>query len=157
MEKKPTPFNINWVTHEHEYKERSQDWLWAVGIVAVSIAIASVIFGNTIFGILVLVASFSMAIFINREPDEVEIVVNEKGIARGRIFYPYESIDSFWIDHEHSHPKILLRSKKFFLPLIIVPLGDSDPEEIHSTLSRLLDEEFHSLPFIERLLEYLGF
>ena len=157
MHKKPTPFNINWLAHEHEYKERSSDWFWAVGIVAFSIAIASIIFGSVIFGILVLVASFAMALFINREPDEIEVAVNEIGIARGRVFYPYESLDSFWIDHEHPHPKILLRSKKFFLPLIIVPLGDSDPEEIHETLSRFLDEEFHSLPLIERMLEYLGF
>src|SRR3989344_7369515 len=157
MHKKPTPFNINWLAHEHEYKERNSDWFWAVGIVAFSVAIDSIIFGNVIFGILVLVASFAMALFINREPDEVKVTINERGIARGRVFYPYESLDSFWIDHEHSHPKILLRSKKFFLPLIIVPLGASNPEEIHGTLSRFLDEEFHSLPLIERVLEYLGF
>src|SRR3990167_8118911 len=127
MHKKPTPFNINWGAHEHEYKERSSDWFWAVGIVAFSIAIASIIFGNVLFGILVLVASFAMALFINKEPEVTEVVINEQGVARGRVFYTYESLDSFWIDHEHSHPKILLRSKKFFLPLIIVPLGDSNP------------------------------
>jgi hypothetical protein len=152
------PFRIEWQAHEYEHKKRSSDWFWAVGIISVSIAIASIIFGNIIFGILILVAAFSLSLFINRHPDNVHVIVDEKGIVKGRTRYPYSTIHSFWIDVEHPHKKIILRSQKMFMPLITVPLGEEvDPAELREELIRFIPEEYHSLPFVERFIEYLGF
>ncbi|MEX2013553.1 MAG: hypothetical protein WD897_01405 [Parcubacteria group bacterium] len=155
----PQPlFKIEWDAHEYEHRQRNPDWFWAVGIVSVSVAIASVIFGNIIFGILVLIGAFALSLFANRPPSTLHIVVDEKGVIRGKVRYPYRTLQSFWIDTEHPHKKIILRSEKLFMPLIIVPLGDSvDVEQLRENLSRFLPEEFHSLPLIERVLEYLGF
>lgn len=155
---KPVPFSIEWDAHEYEHKERSQDWFWAVGIISVSVAIASVIFGNTIFGILVLVSVFALALFINRPPENVHVVVNEHGITRERIRYPYSTLESYWLDTDHPHPKIILRSSKVFMPLIVVPLSkDVDAEGLDATLAQFLPEKYHPLPFVEKILEYLGF
>jgi len=154
---KPT-FKIEWEAHEYEHKERSSDWFWAVGIVSVSIAIAAIIFGNFTLGILVLIGAFSLSLFINRPPSTLYGRVDEQGVTRGKIIYPYHSLESFWIDVEHPHKKILLRSQKLFMPLIIVPLGeDVDPDRLHRILSKFLKEEYHSLPLVESVLEYLGF
>src|SRR5438034_10739881 len=98
----PSPFKIEWEAHQYEYKERSSDWFWAVGIVAVSIAVTSVIFHNIIFGILVLVGAFALALFINREPGVVDVRVDERGVTNDKMHYPYESLHSFWIDEDHS-------------------------------------------------------
>jgi len=57
----PRPkFLIEWDAHEYEHRERSPDWFWAVGIISVSVAVAAVIFGNIIFGILVIIAAFTL-------------------------------------------------------------------------------------------------
>ena len=155
---KTAPFRIEWDAHEYEHKERSSDWFWAVGILSVSIAVAAVIFGNVIFAIFILIAVFSLALFINRHPDTVHVIIDEKGVAKDKIRYPYSTLQSFWIDVEHSHPKILLSSEKIFMPLIIVPLGDGvDVEKLHEALSSSLEERYHSLPFVEKIIEYLGF
>ncbi len=155
----PQPsFKIEWGAHEYEHKERSPDWFWAVGIISVSVAVASVIFGNIIFGILVILAAFTLSLFASRPPSTLHILVNEKGITKGDIFYPFPTLKSFWIDTDHSHKKIILQSEKVFMPLIIIPLGENiNIEKLHESLSLFLPEEFHSLPSIERLLEYLGF
>lgn len=155
----PRPsFKIEWDAHEYEHKERSPDWFWAVGIISVSVAIASVIFGNIIFGILVIIATFALSIFANRPPSTLHVIVDERGITRGNVLYPYQTLKSFWIDIEHSHKKIILRSEKMFMPLIIIPLSDEvDVERIHDSLSQFIAEEFHTLPFVEKVLEYLGF
>jgi hypothetical protein len=156
--KQVAPFRIEWDAHEYEHKERSSDWFWAVGILSVSIAVAAVIFGNVIFGIFILTAVFSLALFINREPDSVHVIVDEKGVAKDKIRYPYSTLQSFWIDLEHSHPKILISSEKLFMPLIIVPLGDGvDVDKLHEALGSSLKERPHSLPFVEKVIEYLGF
>src|SRR3990167_8386952 len=151
-------FKMEWDAHEYEHKERSPDWFWAVGIISVSVTIAAVIFGNIIFGILVLIGAFALSLFASRPPHGLRVAVDEKGITKGGVRYPYSTIQSFWIDTEHPHKKIILRSEKLFMPLIIVPLGNEvDTEQLHENLSNFLPEEFHSLPLIERILEYLGF
>lgn len=157
MRQKPS-FQLEWQAHEYEHKERSQDWYWATGIITVSVAIVSIILGNIIFALLILLGAFALALFINRPPETVDITIDEKGVIKGNVRYPYETLKSFWIDLEHPHNKIILRSQKLLMPLIVVPINDSiDPETLHDTLSQFLTEEYHALPFIERLLEYLGF
>ena len=155
----PRPsFKMEWEAHEYEHKERSPDWFWAVGIISVSVTIAAVIFGNIIFGVLVLIAAFALSMFASRPPQGLHMVVDEKGVTRGKVRYPFSTLKSFWIDTEHPHKKILLESEKVLMPLIVVPLGDEvDVDELHENLSLFLSEEFHDLPFVEKILEYLGF
>ena len=156
--KKLESFKIEWEAHEYEHKERSPDWFWAVGIISVAVAITSIIFGNVIFGILVIIATFALILFINREPERTRSSINERGVSRGKTHYPYSTLDSYWIDIEHPHKKILLKSKKLLMPLIMVPLSEEiDPEEIDEALIRFIPREFHNLPLVEQMLEYLGF
>jgi hypothetical protein len=150
-------FRIEWEAHEYEHKERTSDWYWAVGIVAVSGAIASIIFGNIIFGILLLISVFSLTLYINRPPEVTHVLVNEVGVLRGSTFYPYSTLHSFYIDEDHPHRKILIRSKKMLMPLIVVPLGEMNADRVHHNLSGKLPEEYLSLPFVEKILEYFGF
>src|SRR3989344_2844020 len=112
---RPT-FKIEWDAHEYEHKERSPDWFWAVGIISVSVAIASVIFDNIIFGLLVIIGAFTLSLFAKRPPSTLHVVVDEKGITRGKIRYPHSTLESFWIDTEHPHKKIILKSEKMFMP-----------------------------------------
>jgi hypothetical protein len=150
-------FRIEWDAHEYEHKERSSDWYWAVGIVATSGAIAFIIFGNVIFGVLLLLCIFSLTLHINKAPDTTHVVIDEQGIRHKNVLYPYPTLRSFWVDDEHSHPKIIVRSKKTFMPLILIPLGEMDGDRIRSTLQKNIPQEFLTISFVERLLEYFGF
>ena len=156
--KKITPFRLEWLAPMHEHKIRSSDWLWAVGIITFSLALASVIFGNIILAIFILLSAFSLSLFINKEPAKIHVVIDEKGITKGRIHYSYKSLTSYWLDTDHPHPKIILQSSKYLMPLIIVPIGDEiNAEELDRRLSRFLEEKYHSMPFIENVQEILGF
>ncbi len=150
-------FRIEWDAHEYEHKERTSDWYWAVGIVAVAGAVASVIFGNIIFGVLLLLSVFSLTLHINRPPEITHIVINELGIQHKNTLYPFDTIHSFWVDDEHSHPKIIMRSKKTFMPLITVPIGDMNAERIRNALRKEVPEEYLTLTVVEKILEYFGF
>jgi hypothetical protein len=151
-------FKVEWDAHVYEHKERSSDWFWAVGIIIASLAIVAIVFGNIIFGILIIVSAFALSLFINRPPEIIHMVIDENGVTRANIRYPYDTLHSFWVDEIHPHKKILLRSKKMFMPLIIVPLGnDANPEKLQELLLKKLPEQYYSLPFVEKILEYLGF
>lgn len=155
----PRPsFKLEWEAHEYEHRERASDWFWAVGIVSLALVLVAVILGNAILGILIALAAFTLALFAKRKPSTLKVVVDERGITRNNIRYPFSTLRSFWIDTDHSHKKIILRSEKTFMPLVIIPLGeDVGVDELHENLSQFLEEEFHTLPLIERLLERLGF
>ncbi|MHB0978286.1 MAG: hypothetical protein ACYC1K_02715 [Minisyncoccota bacterium] len=151
-------FKIEWDGHEYEHKERSSDWFWAVGIITVAVALTSIILGNIIFALLIIVSAFALLLFINRPPETLHIIVDEKGITKGRVRYPFDTLHSFYIDIDHPHKKILLRSKKMFMPLIVVPLGEKvDIENVETNLLKFIPQEPLVLPFAEQILEYLGF
>lgn len=158
MARQAFQFREEWDAPEHEHKERNQDWFWAMGIIIFSIALVSIILGNIIFAILVIVAAGCLSLFINKEPENVHVVLDETGISKDNTHYPFHTLESFWIDENHPHKKIILKSKKVFMPLIVIPTGDNlDTERLHRILSKFLEEEYHPLPFVEVLLEYLGF
>lgn len=149
---------IEWQAPEHEHKQRSSDWFWAVGIITVAIALTSLLLGNIIFSILIMVSAFSLGLFINKPPEDLHLSISDSGIEKERTLYPFETLESFWIDVEHPHKKIILRSKKVLMPLIIVPLADNvNVEQVRQHLLKYLQEEYHSLPLMEKILEYLGF
>ena len=103
-----------------------------------------VTFGDIIFGILIIIATFTLTLFINRPPDHVHVIVDEKGVTKGGLRYPYSTLHSFWIDVEHSHPRLFLRSQKNFMPLIHIPIGKNvDPENLEDNLLAHLPREFH--------------
>jgi len=151
-------FKIEWDGHAYEHKERSSDWFWAVGIITVAVVLTSIILGNIIFALLILISAFTLVLFINRPPETIHVVVNERGITKGNMLYPFETLHAFYIDIDHPHKKIILQSQKMLMPLIIIPLDDSvDLEKLEETLLKFIPQEFMVLPFGERVLEYLGF
>jgi len=151
-------FRIEWDGHEYEHKDRDSDWFWAVGIITIAVAVTSVILGNIIFAILIIVSAFALLLFINRPPETLRMIIDERGITKGHIRYPFDTLHSFYIDLEHPHNKIILRSKKMLMPLVIVPLSQEvDIEDVEEKILQFIPQEPLTLPFAERLLEYLGF
>ena len=48
--------NINWKTIEHNHQEKSSDWYWILGIIAIATAVLSIYFGNILFAIVILLS-----------------------------------------------------------------------------------------------------
>ena len=116
--------SISWRGQEYFFIEKSPDWFWTLGIIAIAGAVAAAIWGNVLFAILILVGAFALAMFAARQPEEVSFEISPKGIRTGDTLYPYPSLDVFWVEHEDEEEdaKLLVRSKKLMMPLIVVPL-----------------------------------
>lgn len=149
---------IEWNTHEHSYNRKTSDWYWAVGIIAVTAAILAFIFGNVLFGILILVASFALCLFAARVPHEIHCEINDRGIVIDNVMYPFVSLDSFWIAWDHgAYPKIILKSRKAVMPFIYVPIDEVDPEHVREILLNYIAETEHSEPLGHHIFTRLGF
>lgn len=150
---------LSWNTIEYLHQEKTADWYWIVGIVTISIAIVSIIMNNIIFAILIIVSAFILTLFASRKPQEIEIDIDNMGIRVGKTLYPYRNLDSFWVETRENNDRILIKSKKLFMPLIIAFIEETQvqPGDVRALLLKHLQEEEHSEPFVEKLLVYLGF
>jgi hypothetical protein len=148
---------ITWKTYEHIHTEKTSDWYWIVGIVTITLAIISIFLNNIIFAVLIVVGSFSLSLFASKKPAVVDVTVSKNGIAVGKNYYQYSDIESFWVETRDAYPRLILKTKKVFVPFTAVLLADTDPDNLEFFLRKNIKTEEHIEPFFEKLLIYLGF
>lgn len=148
---------IVWHTYEYVYREKSADWFWAVGIIAVSMSVTAVLFGNVLFAIFLVLAFLSLMLYARREPDLLEIKLDHRGLQEGRTHYPFSSLESFWVEDRFGEVKIIIQSKKKLMPYIVIPIEGVEGDTVRDHLRRFLPEEEHAEPLAKKIMEYLGF
>ncbi len=148
---------ISWDAPDHIHTPKDNDWYWAVGIITFTAAILAFIFGNVIFGILIIVGVFALLVHASRKAHILHIEINDRGIVIDDTLYPFLTIESFWIDAHVLPSKILLKSTKTFMPYIHVYIEDVDPERVRDILLTYIAETEHHEPLSQKILERFGF
>lgn len=148
---------LRWSAYEHEHIERSVDWFWALGIVAVSIALTSILFGNVLFAILIIVAAYTIGRIARTPPELVEFELSDRGVRVGGTLHRYDEIISFWVEDElDKAPLLLVDTIKFMSPNLIIPIEGIDPHEVRVFLQERADEVPMKEPVSHKILEFLG-
>ncbi len=151
---------ISWQAHEYFHQEKSTDWYWGLGIISITAAVLAIIFGNTLFALVIVLFAFAAGMQAHREPKLVRIELTHRGIIINHTLYPYATLESFWISEQHIHkpdPKILIKSKKALMPFIHLPVEEVNIEDVRDYLLIYMREEELEESFLEKLLEYFGF
>jgi len=149
---------ISWDTPERHYTEKSSDWYWAVGIVSFTAAALAFMFGQVIFGILIVVSAVALTLYASVAPRIIHVEINDRGIIVDKTLYPFLHLESFWIDPHYYPSKIILKSHKTFMPYLHVHIHDDvDPEEVRRILLTYIAETEHEEPLSVKLMERLGF
>lgn len=149
---------VTWEAPEHHHIEKGGDWFWALGIITVAAVVAALFFGNTLFALLLGIAGLVLGLYANKEPRIIPYGVTMRGLRVGDSLFPYSTLKSFYIDDEDPRgPQLLARSEKTFMPLIVMPLPPEYVDDIEDILALKLPEEFLEEPFVNKLLEFLGF
>jgi hypothetical protein len=151
--------HIEWTALEFTEHERSSDWYWILGIITVIGALLSILLGNFLFGIFILIGGIVIGIFASKRPDTLYCAIDGRGIYVNEEMYPYKSIESFWVsDRDPENPKLLLKLDRVFSFHVIIPLGDEvDPDIIADTLGEFIEEEEQDEGPAERIMEWLKF
>ncbi|MSU45467.1 MAG: hypothetical protein EXS47_02465 [Candidatus Zambryskibacteria bacterium] len=157
---------LTWSALEYHHSPKNSDWYWAVGIIAISVAATAIIFGNIIFAFFIIISAFALSLLAAREPKTITCEINDRGIITNTSLHPFNTLQSFWVedlahlrDHENPHhnPKVIIKSKKAFMPFIVLPIDEIEPDEIRETLLVYLLEEEHIEPLSQKVMERLGF
>lgn len=149
---------ISWKALEYKRKNKTADWYWAVILISLAIVIISFMAHNAFFAILVIISTAILMSFSLSAPKIVQININQKGITVEKERYPFATLDSFWIESvDEENQKILFRSKKILMPLIILPLEEHHHLDVREFLLQYLPEvEMHE-PLSHKIMEKLGF
>lgn len=148
---------LSWSALEYEVKERSNDWFWALGVIAVTAALTAIIYNNYFFAALILISAGLLWFFAIKAPDIVTYSLTEKGLKVRSHFYPYENIHTFWLQKEEK-PLLFVKTERFFIPVVTIPVEEGLIEEIRDILSEqdIPQEEMKEHPS-ERIMDTLGF
>ncbi|MEK7607923.1 MAG: hypothetical protein AAB484_03335 [Patescibacteria group bacterium] len=150
--------NFSWQAPEYHYTKKTSDWYWTTGIISVALVVTAIIFGNVLFGVVIAIGVFTLTMFASRKPDIVTVEINDEGIIVDKTLYPYQTIESFFIDENHHHgPRLIIKSKKVIVPLIAMPLATENLNDLRSFLTTHLKEEVFEQGIIQTLFDRLGF
>jgi hypothetical protein len=139
---KNNDYYLEWSALEYENKKKSPDWFWTIGIIIIALFVSSILLKNFLFGVLVLLAGFSLALYGVKKPSIVFFGIGPKGIKIANNIFNYENLKSFWVNYDPPRVKeLIIESKKTFMPHITIPLDDADPVKVREYLLKFLKEE----------------
>ncbi|PIP86953.1 hypothetical protein COW81_02895 [Candidatus Campbellbacteria bacterium CG22_combo_CG10-13_8_21_14_all_36_13] len=148
---------ISWDAEEFEHRPKSNDWYWAVGIITAAIAVASIMFENIFLAIFIVISSLALILQSAQKPRLLNISIDNRGILINKRLFPFNSLESFWLEKTEHEDKLIVKSKKALMPFIIIPVHQVDSMEIEQFLiEHLKEEELHE-PLAQKIMERLGF
>ncbi|MEZ4210822.1 MAG: hypothetical protein R3B39_00790 [Candidatus Paceibacterota bacterium] len=149
---------IEWEAFEYKDKKRKPDWFWAVGIIAIAGSAATFIYGNFLFGIFIVLTAAAMFFFGLSKPQRIKQRITVDGIIFDGRLYPFDRLFSFWMEELDGEKRLLIRSDKTFMPVMVMPFEDDDTGEyIRAILSEILPEEEIHESFAHKVMDRLGF
>ena len=148
---------ISWEGRPYAPTQKGVDWFWALGIVTIALFIAALLLGNTLLGLLILVAGGVSALTAAKPARVVTYTVSTRGIAIDDQLYPYSTLESFYIDEEDVlGPQLLVRSQKTFMPLLSIRLPADQVDEIEELIASKIPEEYLEESILFKFLDAIG-
>jgi hypothetical protein len=162
---------LQWQALEYEEQKPNSDWFWALGVIVTTSSLTAIIYGNYFFAGLLVLAGVLLAFFAIKKPDMVDHELNNKGLKIRTRLYPYENIESFWVQAEHPDdrhdesegrekikPLLFIKSERIFMPIITIPIPEESVVDIYTVMASMdVPEEEMAEHLSEKIMERLGF
>lgn len=149
---------FEWEAPEFTYDPATTRIRVAIGVLLVVGGIAAALFGNFLFAILLAIAGGLILAYAAKPPRTLSLAVTSRGVVVGSRLYEFEELVSFWIFYDPPlFKELTLQSKKTFMPMVRMPLGDLDPLRLREVLLPFLKEQRQEASAIDIVAKRLGF
>lgn len=146
---------IEWQAPEYNHKKRGPDFFWAIGLIALVLAIIAAWMTNYVFAIFIIVSGASLIMFTLREPQDMNFTIKTEGLFIGKDRYEWKNIKGFNVKNGDPYGKLLIETSKYFLPVYTIPLPTSITEEVKTELIKIIPNkeigESPSMAFAEKV------
>ncbi|MBI4114212.1 MAG: hypothetical protein HY445_00015 [Candidatus Niyogibacteria bacterium] len=150
--------SFSWHAPEYVYHEKDGRWYAILGIITLLLLGIAFFLNNFLFGILIIVASFALALYGAKRPKIVTFSLTTQGIRIDDRLYPYENIRSFWLHYDPpAFKELSIVFRKTIMPRLTLPLEDADPNEIREILIKYVSEKPHDQTLSDTLSRVLRF
>ena len=150
---------LSWQAPTHEYTERSPDWYWALGLLALAASILSIFFGNILLAVIIGLGAVIAVMLALRPPRMCDISITEAGIHVDQALYPYRSLTTFWVDEESRDiPQLIVTTNSLLNPQLILPLEEHVAvEDVRTLLLEKIEEKEQHESALSVIADLLGF
>ena len=146
---------VRWQAHEFEHKPKDRQWYWSVGIIAVGVAVASLLLQDYLFSVIAVIGGFTLMLVGSARPTRNTYTLTESGFMVGRDLVPYSKISRFAISEEE--PRHLTLETKTLTGIIKAPLEHVDYRTIRTELKNNdIDEEDKLDQLVEGFAKRIG-
>lgn len=145
---------FDWEVNEYEKHDRSKRWYVIMAVVGLALLLFSVISGNYLFALIVVL--FGIVLFLQdmQQPMQVPFAITEAGIVVGSTYYPFKELTTYWVIYNPPEVKnIYFSTNSVLRHRLQIPLLDNDPRPIRDFLNQFLveDLEQEEEPLSDRL------
>jgi len=144
-----------WSALEYKHEEKSIDFFWALGLISVVFCIVAIWYQNYLFGVFILVAGGSLFLFTIRHPKEIMYSIETSGLTMGKDKYMWKDVVGFHIKKEENTGFLLIKIKKYLLPVYTIPLPFDLIPEVRESLTKVTPnielEESRAVKFMEKI------
>ncbi|PIR70611.1 MAG: hypothetical protein COU46_00540 [Candidatus Niyogibacteria bacterium CG10_big_fil_rev_8_21_14_0_10_42_19] len=149
---------LSWTAYEYTYAPKPSEWYWALGILTFAFLVIAYLLNNFLFGVLVIISGFTLALYAARLPKKIKFAISPRGILIENRLYPYQSLRSFWIEYSPPHKQeLIILSKKVVVPKLIMPFEDTDPVKMREILINFLPENYIENSLADALAKLIKF
>ena len=125
----------SWQVDEYPNHDRSRTWYVLGAIGGVCLIIYAIATANFLFAIIILISGIITLLSTFQAPEKLDIAITSSGIIVGNDYYVYKEVKDFSIIYEPPTIKVLYFDfEKPWLPLVSIPLEDTDPNHIRECL-----------------------
>lgn len=146
---------IEWRAPEYKHEEKSVDFLWAIGIIALVMCGLAIWKANYVFAIFIFIGAGSLFLFSIRHPQDIIFMIETSGISLGKDKYEWKKIKGFHIIRENGEAVLLIEIDKYLLPVYTIPLPLDIADKVRDSLLKVTPnielQESKSMKFMEKL------
>ena len=149
---------FEWEAVGYVFEEKGADWYWALGIIAVAAAVASILFGNVILALLIVVAAGTLALTTLKRPQLHQFRITDLGVMIDENLYEYDRIVSFsvleYLDPERP-AALSIHTRYPLAPHLLIPITGHDPEQVYEFFAEHIEEGRHDESVVDRIIDFL--
>ncbi len=146
-----------WQVSAYSHYERGALWYILTGIVGGGLLVIAFITYNFLLAALIIMVGVVLVIQGGVRPPTIEVELGSLGIRRGARFFPYRSINRFWIVYDPPIKALYLTVPRSMFQTLHIPIDDIDPAELRDLLKKYVKEDLErdSEPAFEILARIL--
>lgn len=149
---------LSWEAPEFEEKEKSPDWYWALGIIAICGIVISIIYKNYLFAVFIAIGSVTMGMFGNQKPKMIRYELSHSGLRINEDLMPLETLKGYAIREIGKERKqiLIIESSKMFAHILTIPVQNSMVQDIKKELEKVPEKDLRE-PTAHQIMDAIGF